>query len=94
MPRLAHGTRDSFCLVTPNWQCKLPGFAYAHDDPYGFVLRDEIVDDLDDFIASFDPPVLTGVEVLKLRRGQHGEFLLSTSAVDYAAKQMVVAAGG
>src|SRR5882757_11578371 len=19
---------DSFCLVTPNWQCKLPGFAY------------------------------------------------------------------
>ena len=29
---------DSFCLVTPNWQCKLPGFAYAGDDPTGFML--------------------------------------------------------
>jgi len=34
---------DSFCLVTPNWQCQLPGFPYDGDDPDGFMARDEIV---------------------------------------------------
>ena len=29
---------DSFCLVTPNWQCTLPGYAYAGPDPKGFML--------------------------------------------------------
>ncbi|MBO0822108.1 MAG: NAD(P)-binding protein, partial [Nocardiopsaceae bacterium] len=23
---------DSFCLVTPNWQCRLPGFPYPGTD--------------------------------------------------------------
>ena len=35
---------DSFCLVTPNWTCNLPGFPYDGDDPNGFMLRDDIVD--------------------------------------------------
>ena len=34
---------DSFCLVTPNWQCRLPGFPYRGKDPDGFMSRDEIV---------------------------------------------------
>ena len=34
---------DTFCLVTPNWQCQLPGFPYRGADPHGFMLRDEIV---------------------------------------------------
>ncbi len=37
--RVAHAWRaerwDSFCLVTPNWQCKLPGFPYAGNEPHG-----------------------------------------------------------
>ena len=35
--RIGHSWRserwDSFCLVTPNWQCRLPGFAYPGSDP-------------------------------------------------------------
>ena len=35
---------DSFCLVTPNWQCRLPDFHYDREyggtDPDGFMLRD------------------------------------------------------
>lgn len=27
----------SFCLVTPNWSVRLPGGAYAGDDPDGFI---------------------------------------------------------
>jgi putative flavoprotein involved in K+ transport len=85
---------DTFCLVTPNWQCLLPGFHYPGDDPHGFMLRGEIVDYLDAWIASFDPPLRTGVDVRKLRHGQHGDFLLSTSAGDFVAQQVVVASGG
>jgi putative flavoprotein involved in K+ transport len=35
---------DSFCLVTPNWQCRLPGYAYAGADPEGFMVRSEILE--------------------------------------------------
>src|ERR1700751_3062935 len=59
---------DSFCLVTPNWQCQLPGFPYQGADPHGFMLRDEIVAYMDAFIAAFDPPLLEGVAVRHLRR--------------------------
>jgi putative flavoprotein involved in K+ transport len=85
---------DSFCLVTPNWQCQLPGFPYAGNDPHGFMLRQEIIDYIDAYIASFDPPVLSGVEVMKLRRGLAGEFRLATSAGNFTAAQVVVATGG
>src|ERR1700759_4794584 len=35
---------DSFCLVTPNWQCRLPGYPYPGDDPDGFMVRAEIAE--------------------------------------------------
>ena len=35
---------DAFCLVTPNWQCALPGHPYPGDDPDGFMVKDEILD--------------------------------------------------
>ncbi len=34
---------DTFCLVTPNWQCDLPGHPYDGPDPHGFMKKDEIV---------------------------------------------------
>ena len=37
------GRWDTFCLVTPNWTVRLPGGAYAGDDPDGFMPRDAIV---------------------------------------------------
>jgi putative flavoprotein involved in K+ transport len=96
--RIAHEWRenrwDSFCLVTPNWQCQLPGFAYFGDDPRGFMLKDEIVRYLDAYVASFHPPVREGVKVVRLRRGEAGRYALSTSAGEYTADQVIVATGG
>ncbi len=46
---------DSFCLVTPNRFCRLPGYHYRGDDPDGFMQRDEIVAYVENFAASFDP---------------------------------------
>ena len=34
---------DSFCLVTPNWQCRLPDFPYDGDQPEGFMGKTAIV---------------------------------------------------
>jgi putative flavoprotein involved in K+ transport len=89
---------DSFCLVTPNWQCTLPGYHYPGSDPNGFMKKDEIVQYIESYAQSFQPPVREGVEVLKLRRRQSGfdqpGFELITSAGDYTADQVVIATGG
>src|SRR5271154_3551059 len=85
---------DTFCLVTPNWQCQLPGFPYQGPDPNGFMLRHEIVDYFDGFVASFSPPLREGVAVEALSSNpQHG-FTLETTDGLYVADQVVIAAGG
>ncbi|RKN05798.1 MSMEG_0569 family flavin-dependent oxidoreductase [Streptomyces radicis] len=84
---------DSFCLVTPNWQCRLPGFPYAGDDPDGFMVREEIVRHLEEYVAFLRPPLVAGVRVTGLRKGAGGTFELATSAGDFTADQVVVATG-
>jgi putative flavoprotein involved in K+ transport len=85
---------DTFCLVTPNWQCQLPGFPYRDTDPQGFMLRDQIVAYLDAYVASFNPPLAQGVTVRHLRGdAQHG-FRLDTTDGIHIAGQVVIAAGG
>ena len=32
-----HERWNSLTLLTPNWQCKVPGFSYSGDDPDGFM---------------------------------------------------------
>lgn len=96
--RIGHEWRekrwDSFCLVTPNWQCQLPGFPYAGDAPDGFMKRDEIVRYIEAYAASFGPPLLEGVAVSALRRGAGGAYEISTTSGDFTAGQVVVAVGG
>jgi len=96
--RAAHAWRaerwDTFCLVTPNWQCQLPGFPYQGPDPHGFMGRQAIIDYLDAFMASFAPPLREGVTVTAVRSNpQHG-FTLETNAGVFLADQVVIAAGG
>ncbi|MCK9875819.1 MSMEG_0569 family flavin-dependent oxidoreductase [Frankia sp. Ag45/Mut15] len=58
---------DSFCLVTPNWQCQLPGYTYTGPDPDGFMVRAQILDWLDGYRASFAPPLREHTAVTSLR---------------------------
>jgi putative flavoprotein involved in K+ transport len=96
--RVAHEWRekrwDSFCLVTPNWQCRLPGFPYSGPDPHGFMKKDEIVRYIEEYVASFDPPLIEGVSVQAVRVGQHGKFEIDTTAGSCTADQVVIAVGG
>ena len=76
--RVGHAWRDqrwdTFCLVTPNWQCQLPGHPYAGPDPDGFMGRDDIVRYLQGYAAAFGPPLVEGVEVRRLTRLPSGTF--------------------
>ena len=85
---------DAFCLVTPNWQCALPGHAYSGDDPHGFMKKAEIISYLDAFIAKVNAPVREGVVVQRMLARPQGGFLLGTSAGEFSADQVIVASGG
>lgn len=85
---------DNFCLVTPNWQCALPGHPYRGDDPHGFMKREEIVQYLDAFRAHVDAPLREGVAVELVKPLPEGGFLVRSSDGECTAQQVVVASGG
>jgi putative flavoprotein involved in K+ transport len=84
---------DSFCLVTPNWQCQLPDFPYSGDDPDGFMVRDEIVRYIEEYTKYFDPPVVEGVAATRLRRDRKGRYLVDTSSGELITDQVAPATG-
>ncbi len=85
---------DSFCLVTPNWCCKLPGFPYAGDEPEGFMLRDDIVSYIEQFANSFEPPYRDGVEVRWVSPSSSGgRFSLDTSDGVLGANNVIICVG-
>ncbi|MEU6641817.1 MSMEG_0569 family flavin-dependent oxidoreductase [Saccharomonospora sp. NPDC046836] len=84
---------DTFCLVTPNWQCRLPGFPYQGADPDGFMVREEIVRYLEDYARSFDAPLVTGVAATRLRQRGDGGFAIATTRGELTADQVVLATG-
>ncbi|WP_118179943.1 MSMEG_0569 family flavin-dependent oxidoreductase [Paraburkholderia phosphatilytica] len=85
---------DAFCLVTPNWQCALPGYPYRGNDPHGFMVKGEIVAYLDGFIATLEAPVLEHTEVRRVKRGADGIYAVDTSRGEFTADHVVVASGG
>jgi putative flavoprotein involved in K+ transport len=97
--RVAHSWRserwDTFCLVTPNWQCQLPGHPYRGPDPDGFMGKGAIVEYLESYAAAFSPPLVEGVEVLSVDRAPGAEraFEVLTSEGRRTADQVVVATG-
>ena len=85
---------DTFCLVTPNWQCALPDYPYRGDDPHGFMKKDEIIEWLDGFVRHVDAPVREGVAVTRVTQRPQGGFVIQTSNGTLSADQVVVASGG
>jgi hypothetical protein len=85
---------DSFCLVTPNWQCQLPGYPYSGNDPYGFMAKDDIVAYLEGYAASFQPPIAEGVTVERISQLADGLFLVKTSIDIYTCDRIVIAVSG
>ena len=93
-----HQRWDAFSLVTPNWQCALPGYRYGIEypgtDPHGFMLKDEINQYLAGFVAAVNAPALEGVTVRRVVPRNHGGYDVHTSNGDFSADQVIVASGG
>ena len=95
--RIAHAWRtqrwDSFCLVTPNWQCRLPGFAYAGPEPFGFMPCADIIGYIEGYAKAFEAPLREGVAVERVHEAG-GVFAVQTSDGDFTASNVIVAIGG
>ncbi len=85
---------DAFCLVTPNWQCRLPGWEYSGRDPHGFMKKDEILAYLEGFRQHVNAPLLEDTTVKRVSRRAQGGFDVDTSNGEFSADQVVVASGG
>ena len=59
---------DSLRLLTPNWQCRLPGYSYDGGDPDGFMTMPEVVDFITDYATLIAAPVQSGTPVSSVRR--------------------------
>jgi putative flavoprotein involved in K+ transport len=81
---------DNFCLVTPNWQCQLPGHPYDGPDPQGFMVKHEILDYLDRFARKLNAPLRENVKVASVEKvGER--FHIATSDGDCSADAVFLA---
>src|SRR5579862_1782180 len=59
---------DSLRLLTPNWQCRLPGHGYQGADPDGFMAAAEVAEFIAGYAKLIAAPVLAGTTVSSVRR--------------------------
>jgi putative flavoprotein involved in K+ transport len=83
---------DSFCLVTPNFSLRLPGYEYAGPDPDGFLPRDGLIDYVASYAGSFDAPLVLGTRATGLDR-DGDEIVVETSRGMLRARNAVLATG-
>ncbi|MCB1462805.1 MAG: NAD(P)-binding domain-containing protein [Nitratireductor sp.] len=83
---------DSLRLLTPNWQSRLPGFAWSGSDPDGFMNMDGIVRHLDSYARVSRAPVETRTRVNSVTvQGQR--YRVSTDKGDWLCRYVVLANG-
>ena len=83
---------DSLRLLTPNWQCRLPGHSYEGSDPNGFMTMAEVVDFITDYAKLIDAPVQTDSTVSSVRRTD-GQYRVTTNQEEWLCETVVVATG-
>jgi putative flavoprotein involved in K+ transport len=88
-----HQRWDSFCLVTPNWQCQLPEFPYAGPDPQGFMGKDDIIAYVQAFAKFVDPPLRSGITVTAVLQAEEGGFCVRTEQGILGARSVIIAIG-
>jgi putative flavoprotein involved in K+ transport len=83
---------DSLRLLTPNWQSRLPGFAYQGPDPDGYMTMGEVVDFISQYARVSGAPVRTNTTVTSLTRADDG-FRVMTTEGDIECRTVVIASG-
>ena len=81
---------DSFRLLSPNWQTRLPGHHYRGTEPDGFMTGPQVVELLERYAAA--APVRTGTPVSSVAH-QDGGYRVATPLGDMWCRNVVVATG-
>ena len=87
-----HERWDSLRLLTPNWQCRLPGADYEGPDPDGYMTAAEVVEVIERFAAPALARVRTGTNVTSVRRTDDG-YRVITSRGEIRCRAVVLASG-
>ncbi len=83
---------DSLRLLTPNWQCRVPGLRYEGPDPDGYMTMAEIIEFIDRFAKVSGASVRTGTNVTSVRHGDD-EYQVRTSDGEIRCRCVVIASG-
>lgn len=83
---------DSLRLLTPNWQSRLPGFAYDGNEPDGYMRMGEVVRYLRRYAGVVRAPVHTGTRVTKVSRLEDG-YAVVTNQQAWRCRTLVIASG-
>ncbi|HZX56896.1 MAG TPA: NAD(P)-binding domain-containing protein [Ilumatobacteraceae bacterium] len=83
---------DSLRLLTPNWQCRLPGHDYCDDDPDGFMSMPDVVDFIASYAKGMAAPVQAGTSVTSVTRTDDGYSVL-TDQGHFECRCVVLASG-
>jgi putative flavoprotein involved in K+ transport len=83
---------DSLRLLTPNWQSRLPGYAYAGSDAHGYMSMPETARYLQGYAQASGAPVLTGHAVMRVAQ-RHSGYEVNTSQGPWRCSAVVLASG-
>jgi putative flavoprotein involved in K+ transport len=83
---------DSLRLLTPNWQCRVPGLRYEGPDPDGYMTMAEVTDFIERFAKLSGAPVQTGANVTSVRRTDDW-YHVTTSRGEIRCGAVVIASG-
>ena len=83
---------DSLRLLTPNWQCRLPGHVYQGDDPDGFMRASGVVEFITDYAKLIAAPVISGTTVTSVRQANDG-YVVTTDQGEWSCATVVLASG-
>jgi putative flavoprotein involved in K+ transport len=83
---------SSLRLLTPNWQTRLPSFAYRGDDPDGFMTAGEVTGLIARYATAVDAPVHTHTTVRSVQRCDGG-YDVVTDRGTWTAPTVVLASG-
>ncbi|MFY0990640.1 NAD(P)-binding domain-containing protein [Halomonas sp. C05BenzN] len=83
---------DSLHLLTPNWECRLPGQAYAGPDPDGYMSMPELIAFLDDYARRLASPIHTGTRVQWVEATHDGYQVITNRGI-WRCRSVVMATG-
>ena len=83
---------NSFRLLTPNFQSRLPGHSYDGSDPDGYMTMGEVIDFISRYASASAAPLRTNTAVTSLRRTDDG-YHIATNDGDFECRSVVLASG-